>query len=238
MEKAGYVENQDISYLNSDTIVAEGVAANYHFSATSIFSMIMGYEYKLKPEDIFNAILNLNLNRNEFIIVSMGLHLPYYTDILKIDRLVHEIKTDTYTYDGIKIVTFHNYMHDFVRQSLFLLKKIDLPNFLHLEISLGEREKYKLEELDKINHIYASILDLSLQENETIKAEIKVSSDKNDLTKSALVCVQLVTEIRWNIKSKCIQLRAFSQFDDRDNPDDLKGIKNIWDEKNTESESK
>ena len=226
LEKAGFADNQDISYLDSTSIVAQKVAANYQFTVSSIFLYYNIKKFDLKPEYIFEAVKNLELDSNRFIIISMGMNLSYYNDILGINGLKKDPISGLFSFNNIIICDFHSYMHDLIRNSIFIIEKSDLPTFIYKEIPQEEKEKYYLKKLENEVPLYAKIVDL--KETKELREEIFQKFEIKDLSKSVLVCVDLHAEIRLKYKSKCIQLKEFSQFIDRDNPDNIDDVEYIW----------
>jgi hypothetical protein len=216
MEKAGFAENQDISYMNSNSIVAQSVASKIHFKLTSTFSFFIDKKFILKPEDIFLAIDRLGLNLADYFLISFGLHLPYYKEILKVANL-NKVQ-NVYYYNSLKIISLDTYVHDTVRNSIILINKNDLPKLKFNTIKAEEFKRYELEELDKRTHLAASIIDLNTRKD--LRDEISQKS-KDDITKNVLACISLDLEIVWKKSSKCFQIKPFDQFLDRGNPVDL-----------------
>jgi hypothetical protein len=219
-DKAAFSNNQDKCYLNSDSITAESVAMQFQYSALNTFILLMlPQKYFLTEKEILGAIDKLKIDSENFVILSVGLNISYFS-YLKIDGLHN---TDNkWFYNGMEIIEIDNYMNELVSQSLFILKKEDLPNMVFAEIKDEQLiERYHLEKIDNAFNIYTSIIDLNRKENETI-------NNKTDLSQSVLVCVDIHVEIQCKKGAKCIQLKAFSQFDDRGKANKLEDIKNIW----------
>lgn len=226
MEKAGFAANQEIAYINSDSVVAESVAIELQNLMLNAFLFMKEKTFKLSNEEIFYAIDQLNINKNDFLIISIGLNLKYFGH-LGITNLI--VDNDSWSYKGIKIININNSMNTSVSQSLWVIRKDDLPCISHNEVDKKVREKYKLNEIDKKNHIYGSILDLNAKENKLVRDEVAKSSEDKDLTLSdkVIVCVDLKTEIRYKKNALCIQLKSFSQFEDRGIINKLSDIKNF-----------
>lgn len=222
MDKAGFATHQEIGYVNSDSIVAEMVAMELSNSMLNAFVFMNKIKYTLKDEDLFYAIDKLEINSEDFVIIAIGLNLFYYQQ-LKINGLIN--KDENWAYNNIKIIDVNNSANILVSQSLFVIRKIDLPNIIHNEINQKIKDKFKLDEIDHENHIYTKIINLNDADNKTIREEIKQKFVDKDLSEKVVVCVDINTEIRYKIDTKCIQLKSFSQFEDRGVVNNLSDIK-------------
>jgi hypothetical protein len=224
LAKAAFAENQDMAYMNSDSITAQGVAIEFEYYASNTFVFMSPQKYFLKESEVFFAIDNLNINSEDFLIISIGLNLSYYKH-LKIEEL--EIKENKWFYRDFEIIEINNYNNDYVSQSLFVLRKTDLPNIIFKETNKELIEKYKLEKIDNIHNIYGKIIDLNNPENKIIKEEIEQNNDQTDLSESVLSYVNINVEIQYRIDVKSIQLISFSQFDDRGKANKIEDIESF-----------
>ena len=236
MDKTAFAKDQEMSYMNSDSIVAQGVSLEFKYSALNVFVLMQNKCFLLKDEDIFKAIDSLKLDKDKFIILSIGLNIHQYSDILKVVGLKKE--NDNWFYNDIEIIEIGNYMNDLVLGSFFIIQKDDLPFIIHHEIPKVKFDKYKLERIDDVNNTYASILDLHINDFETIREEVTKSTGNQDLSKSVLVCVDIKAEIRYKLSAKCIQLKAFQQHENRGNSNSLSDVKSIWTQKSDNKETK
>lgn len=224
MEKAGFSANQEVAYLNSDTVVAEGVALEFGNISLNSLVLMNPKKYILKEGDIFKAIDKLSLDFSEHIIVAIGVNMSYFL-MLNTEGLRQE--GEDWFYNQVKIVNINNQMNDLVRQSFFILKKADLPAIVHNEVSENIVEKFKLDKIEELRLIYANILDLNKPENQHIKNDIP-NTNTEDLSKLVIVCVGMNTEIRYKTKTNCFQLKIFYQFDDRGPVNSLSDIQPDW----------
>ncbi len=222
MDKAGFADRQEISYLNSDSVVAQSVAANIHFIFSSTFSHFIKERYLLNSQDIFPAINKLGINADEYYIISFGIMLPFYYESLKTPKLT---KVDnTYFYDNIEIINFNTYIHDSVRNSLIIIRKSNLPTIKFNETDKSEKVKYELEEIDEKTHLLYSIIDLNTRKDLTDEISKKGNSNTS---KNVLACIALNMEVIWNINSESILIKPFEQFIDRGNPKTLNEVKGL-----------
>lgn len=223
MDKGGFADNQDISYLNSDSIVAHSVASNFKFFVTGTFLYFISKKYIFKPNDLFSAIERMNFDFNEIIIISFGVNLAFYKDNLNVDKLTKP--DETFFFNNVKILQFNAYISEPLRESIFIINKNELPELIHNDVTQKEIEKYKLEKIED-THIFTNIVDLN-KENE-LRDELNKTTDETDLTKKVLACIALNIEVKWKISSKGYQFKAFNQFTEKGNPncfEDLEPLK-------------
>ena len=224
LEKAAFGKNQDVGYMNFDTVTAEAVALQFQYYSTNIFILISPQKYLLPVEDIFSAINNLNVNHKDFVIISVGLYLDYF-EYLHIKGL--KKVGEKWFYYKMEIIEI--YTNELVSQSLFILKREDLPNMIFKEIDRQDiLNKFHLSKIDDKFNIYAGLNDLNKSENKTLKEELEKNSTEHDLSQKVLACVDINVEFQYKIDTKCIQLKVFSQFDDRIKPNKIDEVKSLW----------
>lgn len=219
MDKGGFADNQDISYLNSDSIVAQSVASNFKFFVTGTFLYFISKKYIFKPVDLFSAIERMNFDFDEIIIISFGVNLAFYNDNLNVDNLT---KTDeSFFFKNLKIIQFDAYINEPLRESIFIINKDELPELIYNDITQKEIEKYKLEKIEN-THIFTNIVDLN-KEND-LRVELSENTNETDLTKKVLACIALNIEVKWKISSKGYQFKAFNQFIEKGNPNSFDNL--------------
>ena len=220
-DKMAFAEDQDMGYANFDSIYAEIIATEFRHNMPSIFRVYYGTTYYLlAEEDIFRAIDNLHLNKQQFTIVSVGVNLYSYKSVGVLSK-----GNGVWEYKGFPIVELGYTQINAVNNSLFIMKNEDLPCVLHNEIDKNIKEKYGMEQIDDKYHIYTNVIDL--HENANMQNEVKEKTNIQDLEKSVLVCVDVNTEVRCKMNAKCIQLKVFSQFDNIGNPNKIEEVINI-----------
>jgi hypothetical protein len=225
LEKAAFSNNQDVGYTNTDSITAESVVMQFQYYAINTFILIFPKKYLLAEKDIFLALDRLNIDSENFVVISIGLNIDYFSH-LQIDGLNKE--NEKWYYNGMEIIEIKNYMNDLVTQSLFVLKKDDLPNMIFNEIDKQFVEKYNLKKIDNTFNIYTGLNDLNKAENEIIKKEAERQNNQVDLSTKVLACVDINVEIQCKQNTKCIQLKAFSPFDDRGTANNIFDVQSIW----------
>jgi len=225
LKKEAFAKNQDTSYLNFDSITAEGAAIQFQHYALNSFISMLSQKYFLTEKDVFGAIDKLKINAENFVIIAVGLYLDYFS-YLQIDGLQKE--NDKWFYNGIEIIKINNYTNELIKQSLLVLKKEDLPNMIFNKVHTDIIEKYHLERIDNTYNIYVALNDLNKVENKTIKEEVEQNNNQADLSNFVLARVDINVEIQYKLKAKYVQLKVFSQFDDRGKANKLEDVQPIW----------
>lgn len=222
MDKQAFVDDQEICHANADSIVAEHASFEFRQLALNIFMYMQSRRYILKEQDIWTAINNLSYDKNDFVIFSIGNNLNY----LKLKESKLQNTNGEWSYNGIPIFDIHHSMNDLVSQSLWIIRKSDVPYLVFNKISNEDDiSKYKLSEIDEQYHIFASIVDVYA--TPTIKKELEDRKILDAETK-AVVCVDFNAEIRCKRTAKVIQLRIYSQFGNKEQANSVEDVDANW----------
>lgn len=222
MDKMAFAADQEMGYPNFDSLLAEMIVTEFKYNLPLIFRE--NYKttyYVLSEKELLSAIDNLQLDSQQFTIISVGVNLNSYES-----NGVKFKENSLWKYNGIPIIELGYTPVDSVNNSLFIIKNEELPCILHNDLNKATIDKYYLKQTDKDFLIYTSVIDLRGKDN--LKEEIKNKTNIQNLDKSVLVCVDMNTEVRCRLDAKCIQLKVFSQFENIGNPNSPKEVKNIW----------
>lgn len=222
MDKQAFVDDQEICHANADSIVAEHASFEFRQLALNIFMYMQSRRYILKEQDIWTAINNLSYDNNDFVIFSIGNNLNY----LKLKESKLQNTNGEWSYNGISIVDIHHGINDLVSQSLWIIRRSDLPYLVFNKISNEEAiHKYQLCEIDEKYHIFASIVDVYA--TPTIKKELEDRKILDAETK-AVVCVDFNAEVRCKKTAKAIQLKIYSQFGNKEQANSVEDVDANW----------
>lgn len=222
MDKQAFVDDQEICHANADSIVAEHASFEFRQLALNIFMYMQSRRYILKEQDIWTAINNLSYDKNDFVIFSIGNNLNY----LKLKESKLQNTNGEWSYNGIPIFDIHHSMNDLVSQSLWIIRKSDVPYLVFNKISNEDDiSKYKLSEIDEQYHIFASIVDVYA--TPTIKKELEDRKILDAETK-AVVCVDFNVEVRCKKTAKAIQLKIYSQFGNKEQANSVEDVDANW----------
>ena len=222
MDKQAFVDDQEICHANADSIVAEHASFEFQQLALNIFMYMQSRRYILKEQDVWTIIKNLPNNKNDFVIFSIGINLNY----LKLKESGLQNTNGEWSYNGIPIFDIHHSMNDLVSQSLWIIRKSDVPYLVFNKISNEDDiSKYKLSEIDEQYHIFASIVDVYT--TPTIKKELEDRKILDAETK-AVVCVDFNAEVRCKKTAKAIQLKIYSQFGNKEQANSVEDVDANW----------
>jgi len=219
--KDAFSLNPEVSYINFDSFLAtiasksmnEGLSETFFYKKTKLFL--------LKPEVFFKAIDKLAIDES-FIIVNFGIDLNYFINHLKIVELSEN------KYKNIDIYSFSG--SQLVNDSLFILKKSDLPNISTKPIKEDIISKYKLKRISNKITLYSSVIDLNNTSEEVYNENKRYMSD-DELKKSVLLCIIFLLEFKWEKNIEVIQLKQYSEFHQNGIANKLEEVKPINKEK-------
>lgn len=222
LPRKSFLDNVDSASLNAHSIVAEQQARHIKHFVVESFHLNRGNSYLLKNETLFKAIDKIkgDHDSNSLVIINTGIYLDYLINQLQIEGLS---KND---YKGIPILLNLNYFSQFPGRSMYLLRKNDLPYLKFREPNSEEKKKYYLEPIVHEGHseykLYASIIDLNTKDADELREELK--SEYKDLKNSVFIYIHSGLELHWNKLATVIELRQFSEFQEKGIPDSLEDI--------------
>lgn len=201
-DKDAFSQNSEVHYVNFDSILASIVSRSLNEGLGEIFFRKTSKSYLLKPEDFFKAIDKLAIDES-FVIVNFGINLEYFATQLKVYELTNGKykNTNIYSFSGSQIAN----------ESLFVLKKSDLPNISTRPIGSEIITKYTLKKISENINLYASVIDLNKAEKEVFD-ENKNNKSDDELRKSVLMSIILTTEFKWKKNIEVVQLRQYSEY--------------------------
>jgi hypothetical protein len=216
--KDSFAEQPEVHHIDFDKFLAFELARKIREGIGSTFLYVKNETYLLKGEDLFAAIDKLGLSNNEYLAITFGLDISDYIAHRHVAGLNAE------DYNGLKIVSLPgSYL---VRDSLFILKKCDLPIISTVELDEATRTKYPLQPLGLQYKIYASVLDLNAVSDE-IRAEVQGHNADMEIRKSVLMNLPLKIEVSWKKSATIIQMIEFSEYREVGTPHSLASVKAV-----------
>lgn len=139
--KEAFIKNSSVFHINADEVFGESIKIKYYERISMLFYLNKNRNFIVDNGCFFDAIDKLQLDSYNYVIICFGVNLDYYKDFrnIKIDKGKDEID---FIYNSIPIYCFYHY-HPFVYNSIFILKREDLPLHKHLDTS-----KIKLRKKD------------------------------------------------------------------------------------------
>lgn len=213
MDKGAWTK--DVSHLNYDSILAERVVQEMEYLFTISFATLKKSRiHKVSSFKIFEAIKKLEIKDNEnYVIVSVGFNIEYYMGLEQHKNEFKHIEKNIYEYIGVKLVDIGWIGFPLISQSVFILRKEQLPELKKHPLSEEMKNRYGLKEIgDKSEYLYANVIDL--HENETIREEVaKTYKGSDELEKLVAIYIGLNYELRWSKDANCIQIQADNDVD-------------------------
>lgn len=217
------VWTKDVNHLNYDSILAERVVQEMEYLFTISFAMVKKSRiHKVSSLNIFEAIKKLDIeDKANYIIASVGFNIEYYMGLEQHKNEFMYIEKNIYEYIGVKLVDIGWIGFPLIDQSVFILRKEQLPELKKHPLSEEMKNKYGLEEIgDNSDYLYANVIDL--HENTIIRNEIAEKYKGSDeLEKLVSVYIGLDYELRWSKDANCIQIQVDN---DADNLDEISAL--------------
>lgn len=219
--KDAFSNNPEVHHIDFDSFLASVLSRSLKEGLSETFFYKRTKSFLLKPEDIFKAIERLAID-NEYVIINFGLSLDYFINQLNVDEL------STNKYKDINIYSFNG--SHLVRDSLFILKKSDLPKISTRPIDADLIAKYSLKKISDTINLYSSVIDLN-NTSEEIFNENKQDKSDEELRKSVLLNIIISTEFKWKKEIEVIQLNQHSEYLQKGIANKLDDVKPIEKEK-------
>lgn len=200
--KDAFSANPEVHHIDFDSFLASTISSSIKKGLAETFLYKMNKSFLLKPEDLFKAVDRLAIDDN-IIIVNFGLNLDYFINQLKVPNLSIE------KYKSISIYSFNG--SQMVRDSLFILKKSDLPNISTKPIGEDVIAKYALNKISDNLNLYSSVIDLN-NTSEEVYNENKQDKSDEELRTSVLLSIIISTEFKWKKNIEVTQLKQYSEY--------------------------
>lgn len=217
IEKSSFVDDQGATHVNFDSFLANEYKNELNYSITQYYYQKLKKSYLLEADDLIKGIDNLRINNpEEYIIIAFDFYLNPFENVIGFDL-------DKYTYKGIGI---HEIKGSFplLRESLVIIKKVDLPYFNYRSIDEDIINKYELIEINADIKLYATVIDLNRRKD--LWDEVRKIKDV-DLRTQVILRIELATEFRWKNNIDVVQLQLRSVYNEKGIPNQLKDIEPI-----------
>lgn len=219
--KDAFSNNPEVHHIDYDSFLASMISRSLNEGLSETFFYKRTKSLLLKSEDIFKAIDRLTIDSG-YVIINFGLSLDYFINQLKVAEL------SSNKYKDINIYSFNG--SHLVRDSLFILKKSDLPNISTRPINGDLIAKYTLKKISDTINLYSSVIDLN-NTSEEIFNENKQDKSDEELRKSVLLSIIISTEFKWKKEIEVIQLNQHSEYLQKGIANKLDDVKPIDEEK-------
>ena len=210
MSKSAFVDN-DIPHLNYDTIFASSISLNkIKRLIPKTFAIARSKRYLLNNENLLAALSIIIGNKTDFVIV--GIQLTHQTI---------ETLEKNYFKDSIIHIPSSEYT---LQDTLFILPKSNLPAIDYKRVTEEEMNKYKLNCINENYKIYASVVDLTTDENKVLKDEWNLKNEPENEDLKVQLSIAFRSTIHWKNKRKVIQINITSEIREQGIQTDLNDI--------------
>lgn len=214
---AAFQKDPDISYVD----LAEGVAGSsitrFQHVFASVFFQKEQKRFRINSADVFSALDKLAIGE-DYIIVSFGIYWDFYLQ-MKVGGFVKE--DGAYKYMGAPIICLNGGPTQIVSQTLFVLRKTDLPKLTYIAPMEEHIKKYKLELIDENFKLYANILQLS--QNPSLLAEVKDMTE-DEAKEHSLFLLFLNAKMTWAKAAPVVSIKLMYSLRDNGTPDSIDSI--------------
>ena len=200
-DKSAFAEEQDAEHINFHSVLGKGLADKIPRAVIKSFVAAATKNYLLQPQDLASALEKMKLDDSHII-------LPCYSG-WKFERT-----TPT-------VIHFTQGNYELPDDSIFVLKKMDLPNLQFLDTKNEWIKKYELKQLNKPYFIYASVVDLN---NSDVREELLKDRNEDELRQSVLASIFINLEINWKTNSRVVHIEVFSPYGRKGIPQSLKDV--------------
>ncbi len=190
-KKEGFTDG-DIPHLNYDTVFAQQIIyGTINRFIPNSFLTARTRSYLIERVQIQEALNKLNYNADIHVIVGVGF-LDFMID--KSTPFLRDIKKIPST---------------FFDDVLFILPKSDLPIIKHIDLQSKEIDDLGLDLIVKDKLIYASLIDLTLDENEDLRHQWNLNENENP-AESVQLTISFIAHIIWKQQRDVVQLNFVS----------------------------
>ena len=114
----------------------------------------------------------------------------------------------------------------FPKDTLFVLRKSDLPAIEHKD--LNQEDKTELQLITPINaelKLYASVIDINTEDNAAIKNKWNLTNESDNDDLKVQLAIAFLSIIYWKNKREIIQINIASEYQEQGIQNDLNDVK-------------
>lgn len=211
MPKSAFTDG-DVPHLNYDTVFAAWIATNkIKRLIPNSFLIARTKRYLFNRENILLVLTKIIDGYNDIVIV--GINISYQLkDILD--------KSDFHGH-----IQYIPSTERYIQDALFVLRRDDLPTIEYDQIGKEEIEKYKMQQINKVFKLYASVVDVNKIENELIRGEWNLGNKSDNQDLKVQLSIAFLSIIYWKEEREIIQIDIASEYREQGIQNDLNDIK-------------
>lgn len=198
MSKSAFTD-KDKTHLFYDTVFAGSIATNkVKRYIPNAFLIARTKRYLLNKENLLFAFSKIIGSNYDIVIV--GVEIGYQTKEI--------LDNSDYKKSIIYIPSKEYHSQD----TLFVLRKNDLPAIEHNDVEEDEKAELQLKCLNEDLKLYASVIDINTEQNKTLKDkwDLNIERDNEDL--KVQLTIEFLSIIYWKKDREVIQINVASEF--------------------------
>lgn len=210
MSKSAFTD-KDTPHLNYDTVFAGSIASNkVKRYIPNAFLIARTKRYLLNKENLLFALSKIIGNNNDIVIV--GVQIGYQTK---------EILDNSDFKNSILYIPSTEY-HS--QDTLFVLRKNDLPAIEYKDLEKDEKVDLQLKCLNEDLKLYASVIDINIEENKTLKDKWNLNNELDNEDLKVQLTIAFLSIIYWKNEREIIQINVASEFREQGIQNDINDV--------------
>ncbi len=210
MSKSAFTD-KDVPHLNYDTFFAGAIAThNIKRFIPNSFLVARTKRYLLNKDNVLIALSKVIGNNSDIIIIGVrvGYQLQEILDKSSFKEIIEYIPSTEY----------HS------QDTLFVLRKNDLPAIEHKDLKEDEKTELQLNCINEDLKIYASVVDINTDENQALKDKWNLENEPENEDLKVQLAIAFLSIIYWKNKREIIQINIASEFREQGIQNDINDV--------------
>lgn len=210
MSKSAFTD-KDIPHLNYDTVFAGSIVTNkVKRYIPNAFLIARTKRYLLNKENLLLALSKIISNNNDIVII--GVQIGYQTKEI--------LDSSEFKKSLIYIPSTEYHSQD----TLFVLRKNDLPAIEYRDLEKDEKAEFQLKCLNEDLKLYASVIDINTEENETLKDKWNLNNELENEDLKVQLTIAFLSIVYWKKEREIIQINVASEFREQGIQNDINDV--------------
>jgi len=182
-----------------DTFYANTLAEKLQYEIPTTFMSARTDRYLFDKEDIISVLKKIIGKQKDIVIVIVRRINPFYKTQQILNSSIYKEKI-------IEIGSTNQHLFD----TLFVLRKSDLPSIEIKDLEKSEIDKFQLEKIIDKKNVYASVIETETQEGQEPQVQVTIA---------------LSSVIHWKKGRKVVQINVVSEYKEQGIKNSIKDIK-------------
>jgi hypothetical protein len=230
INRESFISNSHTDYYNADSIMGDAIENQYYYDfALKVSLQKKKCKYTVASGQMFKVIDKLNLNPDDYIILSFGFNLEYQRDYNNVP-IEDSLGEEDYRYNSIPIYCY-NFAYSPVFEIIYLINRKYLPMIKHKDwleiIDLPETTKAYWGNMDLIDHdlkIYQKISEINSNKS-LIDEYVEKGKTKEELRDMLEITIDFLGYCWFTKETEIIEIKENELFQEGGIIDDIDDIK-------------